>query len=77
MSYDSVCRSSLQLQGITHRNCRQKPGKEKEDIIQPSAVQIAKLISSGIEKEDDADDQDYSLDTEDNKSRGQSKRKSL
>ncbi|CAM6038728.1 unnamed protein product [Sphagnum compactum] len=52
-------------------------GRRKKKIIQPSAVHIAKRTSSGIEKEDDADDQDYSLDSEDKESRGQSKRKSL
>ncbi|CAM6062792.1 unnamed protein product [Sphagnum tenellum] len=39
--------------------------------------EIAKHASSGVEKEDDADDEDYSLDSEDKESKGQSKRKSL
>jgi hypothetical protein len=72
----SACSFCKQNQGITHRNCRQKPGKKKKKI-QPSAVQIAKRASSGVEKEDDADDEDYSLDSEDKESKGQSKRKSL
>lgn len=60
-----------------HTGTAGKSQGRRKKKIQPSAAQIAKPTSSGIEKEDDADDEDYSLDSEDKESKGQSKRRSL
>ncbi len=60
-----------------HTGTAGKSQGRRKKKIQPSAVQIAKPTSSGIEKEDDAGNEDYSLDSEDKESKGQSKRRSL
>ncbi len=60
-----------------HTGTAGKSQGRRKKMIQPSAVQIARRASSDVEKEDDADDEDYSLDSDDKESKGQSKRKSL
>jgi hypothetical protein len=53
-----------------HTGTAGKSQGRRKKKIQPSAVQIAKRASSGVEKEDDAHDEGYSLDSEDKESKG-------